>query len=107
MNTWPPRRAARALASTLPAAAFAMLAACAVGPGGPYGGDDYVGGYYEPVGYDYGGWGGGYGYRVGPARGGERGGGPGPHAFRPAPASRPTPSIPSRGGGGRGGGGHR
>lgn len=27
----------------------------------------YAGGYYEPWGYDYGGWGGGY--RVGPPRG--------------------------------------
>ena len=58
----------------------------------PYG---YVGGGYEPYGYDYGGWGGAY--RVGPPRGGPRGGGGGGHA----------PSIPSapRGGGG-GHGGH-
>jgi hypothetical protein len=57
----------------------------------------YVGGYYEPYGYDYGGWGGGY--RVGPGWGGDRraghpGGGHSPGSYRPAPASRPTPSIP-------------
>ena len=53
----------------------------------------YVGGGYEPYGYDYGGWGGAY--RVSRARGGLRGGGGGRHA----------PSIPSapRGGGGHGG----
>jgi len=57
----------------------------------------YVGGFYEPWGYDYGGWGGGY--RVGPPRyhGGAGVGGAG-HGGRGAP------SIPS---GPRGGGGHR
>lgn len=56
----------------------------------------YVGGFYEPWGYDYGGW--GRGYRVGPPRGGFVGGGRGGHA----------PSIPQGPrGGGHGGGGHR
>jgi hypothetical protein len=53
--------------------------------------------YYEPYGSYYGGW--GPGYRVGPSRGGsfhpDRGAGrPMPRAYRPAPASRPMPSIP-------------
>jgi hypothetical protein len=84
---------------------FALLAACAVGVDGPYGGgayggDGYAGAYYEPFGYDYGGWGGGY--HVGPARGGERGRAPESHSYRSAPAGHATPSIPSRGGrGGR------
>lgn len=58
-------------------------------------------GFYEPYGYAYGGW--GPGYYVGPGRGGERRGAPGrTHNYRPAPASRPSPSLPShsRGGGG-------
>jgi hypothetical protein len=68
---------------------------CAV-TGGGYG---YEGpGYYEPSGVAYGGW--GPGYFVGPVRGdhpqGGRGDRPPPHAYRPAPASRPMPSIPSR-----------
>jgi hypothetical protein len=65
-----------------------IMSACAVGVGygGPVG---YVGGVYEPYGYDYGGWGGRY--HVGPPRGGPRGGG----------AVRGAPSIPRapRGGG--------
>jgi hypothetical protein len=50
--------------------ALLVLTACVVGG---YGGDDgvgYVGGVYEPGGYEYGGW--GPGYRVGPPRGGAR-----------------------------------
>jgi hypothetical protein len=87
--------------------ALTMLVACvgvAVDGGGEVG---YVGGYYEPYGYEYGGW--GRDYHVGPARGGERGndrggarggehgGGP-THApaYRPAPAGRSAPSIPGR-----------
>jgi hypothetical protein len=66
-------------------AALGILAGCLVGPGGY---DDsvgvgYVGGYYAPGGYEYGGW--GHGYRVAPPRGGRpegRGG-------------RAAPSIPS------------
>ena len=59
----------------------------------------YVGGYYEPSGYEYGGWGGGY--HVGPGRGGDRRGDHPSHSYRPAPASRRTPSIPSRSRGSR------
>jgi hypothetical protein len=76
-------------------AALLALAGCLVG-GGYGGGVDvgYAGGFYEPGGYEYGGW--GPGYRVGPPRGGrvDRGGG------RPG---RAAPSIPhgARGGGGR------
>lgn len=68
-----------------------MSACVGVGYGGSVG---YVGGVYEPGGYDYGGWGGAY--RVGPPRGGPRGGGGG---------GRHAPSIPNapRGGGGHGG----
>jgi hypothetical protein len=78
-----------------------------VGMGYEDGGPEYVGGFYEPYGYDYGGW--GRGYRVGPPRGGERGPGPdhgggrdhgpGPgagHPYRAAPAGRPMPSMPGR-----------
>jgi hypothetical protein len=88
-----------------PATAFAiglftvLLFGC-VAPGG-YGGGVAVGAdYYEPFGVDYGGW--GPGYQVAPFRGGYRrpgfvGGGRAPqHTYRPAPASRPMPSIPSR-----------
>jgi len=77
-----------------------MLAGCvAAGYDGDGGvGVGYVGGFYEPWGYDYGGW--GPGYRVGPPhyRGGVAGGGGG-HG------GRGVPSIPhgARGGGG----GHR
>jgi hypothetical protein len=73
------------------------ISAC-VGPG--YDGDvgvGYVGGYYEPGGYTYGGW--ARGYRVGPPRGGASG-----------PRGHGAPSIPhgSRSGGGaHGGGRHR
>jgi hypothetical protein len=76
----------------------------------------YSSGYYEPYGYDYGGWGGGY--YVAPGRPGfdhrrdDHGGGDhhfghgGGHApaYRPAPPGRGAPSLPH---GGRGGGGHR
>ena len=77
--------------------AITGLTACvAVGYDGEYGGADvgYIGGIYEPGGYEYGGW--GRGYRVGPPRGGiHREGG------------RAAPSIPrgGRGGGARAGGG--
>jgi hypothetical protein len=86
------------------ALALTLLNACAVEGVGVDGavGVGYDAGYYEPYGYEYGGW--GPGYRVGPGRGGDRRGGH-PGAYRPAPASRPTPSIPNRpraGGGPRG-----
>jgi hypothetical protein len=85
---------------------IALLAAAALGAcvaGGGYDGDvgvgvgvGYVGDYYEPCCYGYGGW--GPGYRVGPPRfrGGDHGPGPG----------RSAPSIPSHSRGGGGGGGH-
>jgi hypothetical protein len=66
-----------------------VLCACTATGGG------YYGGVYEPSGSDYGGW--GPGYHVAPARGGERRGErSSPHAYRPQPYSRPTPSIPTR-----------
>jgi hypothetical protein len=84
----------RWMATALGALALAMLYACAVDGVGvdTTVGVGYVGGYYEPYGYEYGGWGGGY--RVGPGRGGDRRGDHPSHSYRPAPASRPTPSIP-------------
>jgi hypothetical protein len=77
-----------------------VLSSCAVTGVGVEGtvGYGYDAGYYEPWGYDYGGW--GHGYRVGPGRGGDRRGGGDPRGehpsrpYRPAPESRPTPSIP-------------
>jgi squid-like protein/heterogeneous nuclear ribonucleoprotein A1/A3 len=119
----------RGMAACLGAVALAMLSACevtGVGVDGSVGVVGYDGGYYEPYGYEYGGW--GPGYRVGPGRGGDRRhegggdrhqdgggdrhqdgggdrhqgggdrhqGGGASHSYRPAPASRPTPSIPNR-----------
>jgi hypothetical protein len=84
------------------ALALTLLYACevtGVGVGGSVGVVGYDAGYYEPYGYEYGGWGGGY--RVGPGRGGDRRGEHPSHSYRPAPASRPTPSIPSRSRGSR------
>jgi hypothetical protein len=77
----------------LGACALTLLNACEVTGVGVEGtvGVGYDAGYYEPYGYDYGGW--GPGYLVGPGRGGDRRGDH-PHSYRPAPASRPTPSIP-------------
>jgi hypothetical protein len=80
-----------------------VLGSCAVTGVGVEGtagyGYGYDAGYYEPWGYDYGGW--GHGYSVGPGRGGDRrgggdrsGGGHPSRPYRPAPESRPTPSIP-------------
>jgi hypothetical protein len=65
-----------------------------VGVGGSVEVGGYDGGYYEPGGHEYGGWGGGY--QVGPAlnsaRGQERPGRP----YRAAAPSRRMPSLPSR-----------
>jgi len=78
----------------------ALLPGCAgpgYGDGGGYGYGGYDVDYYEVDGGaygDYGGW--GHGYRGGPPRRGDARGGGAQHAFHPAPASRPTPSIPSR-----------
>jgi len=69
-------------------------------------GDRYVSGsvsygvdFYEPYGRDYGGW--GPGYLVGPPRTGDRHfdarhESPTRHSYRPAPRTRPMPSIPTR-----------
>ena len=98
----------RCMAIALGAFALTMLYACAVDGVGvdTTVGVGYVGGYYEPYGYESGGWGGGY--RVGPGRccdhrddhhdrPVDRGhvGGRAP-AYHPAPAGRPAPSIPGR-----------
>jgi len=79
--------------------ALVTLAACTVT------GEGYVGGYYEPPGYEYGAW--QPHYYVAPPRGGEHRGdrdehrpepqkAPAPRAYRPAPPSRSAPSIPTR-----------
>jgi hypothetical protein len=84
MNIVPRRWGVSALGLVL----LTVLSACTVTGGG------YVGGVYEPYGNDYGGW--GPGYHVAPSRRGERR--PeqsAPHAYRPAPRSRPAPSIPT------------
>jgi hypothetical protein len=84
-----------------------LLFGCFV-PGGGYGYDDgggIGGAYYEPFGFDYGGW--GPDYQVAPYRGGDHrpanGGGHAARAYRSAPASHSMPSIPShsRSGGSR------
>ena len=80
----------------------ALLSGCILPPGGGYGYDDgggYGAAYYEPFGFDYGGW--GHGYQVAPFRGGEHrqtagGGHTAVRAFKPAAASHSAPSIPSR-----------
>ena len=101
MNQTPARKFSRMFRSgRLGIFAAVMLTGCVAAgyDDGDVGvGVGYVGGFYEPWGYDYGGWGGGY--RVGPPH--YRGGaGPGGHG-----GGRGAPSIPSgpRGGGG----GHR
>jgi hypothetical protein len=95
----------RLMASGLGAMAALLLCSCAVTGVGVEGSVGYAGGYYEPYGYDYGGW--GAGYRVGPGRccdhrdehrdhpvdRGHVGRAP---AYRPAPAGRSAPSIPGR-----------
>lgn len=100
-------RAWGAIAAAALCATLGMLGACAVsGPGydSGYAGVDvgYVGGYYEPWGYDYGGWGGRY--HVGPPAGGhwhDGGGHPG-GGGRPVGGGHggggghPAPSIPGR-----------
>jgi hypothetical protein len=84
------------------------LFGCAVTGVGVEGSVGYDGGYYEPYGYDYGGW--GLGYRVGPGRRDDRrddrhddhhdhpavGRGGRAPAYHPAPAGRSAPSIPGR-----------
>ena len=92
------------VASGLIVMLLAAIQGCAdYGAGAGYGyGEGYGVGFYEPYGYYYGGWDGGY--RVGPWREGHghdrgEGGGHGGH--------RPMPSIPTRGPSGHFGGGRR
>jgi len=88
----------RWMAAAFGALVLTVLCACEVTGVGVDGsvGVGYAAGYYEPYGYEYGGW--GPGYHVGPGRGGDHR--PDPprqsHTYRSAPASRPTPSIPNR-----------
>ena len=91
----------KCMAVGMGALALTLLYACEVTGVGVDGsvGVGYDAGYYEPYGYEYGGWGGGY--HVGPGRGGDRRGDHPSHSYRPAPASRRTPSIPSRSRGSR------
>jgi hypothetical protein len=103
-----PRRALPSRLALMAAIALPLLQACAVTADG-YGGDvGYVGGFYEPYGYEYGGW--GPDYRVGPPRGGDwgghggDGGDHGGHGGGGGGGGHGAPSIP---GGSRGGGGHR
>jgi hypothetical protein len=98
----------RALAAAVAALTLTGLYSCAVTGVGVEGdvGVGYAGDYYEPYGYEYGGWGGRY--HVGPGRGfdhrddhrDDHHGGHAP-AYRPAPSGRSAPSLPhgSRGGG--------
>jgi hypothetical protein len=85
-----------------------LLGACEVTGVGVSGdvGLGYSAGYYEPYGYDYGGWGGRY--RVSPSRGPREGGhhfdrGGRAPGYRPAPGGHPAPSLP-HGGPSHGGG---
>jgi hypothetical protein len=89
----------------LAAVSIALMSGCvAPYPGYGYGNVAVGADYYEPYGFDYGGW--GPGYYVGPGRRGGFARGGGPHAFRGAPAGRRMPSLPGGRGGGRGGRGH-
>jgi hypothetical protein len=88
---------ARGTIALMGALAVVAFSGCAVDGVSGEVGVGYVGGYYEPYGYDYGGW--GPGYAVGPYRDGhggysrDRGHAP---AFHPAPQGHAMPSIPSR-----------
>lgn len=89
------------------AALFLALGGCVAVGDGYYGDDGYYGGttvgysagFYEPFGYDYGGW--HPGYRVGPPRGrydhpARLDSHPTNLAYHPALPSRSVPSIPTR-----------
>lgn len=102
MKTLVNRRSLRGLM----VASFAAVAACVAAGGYDRGASvGYGVDFYEPYGYDYGGW--GPGYRVGPPRRESDRGGRGeargrdeghaaPHpAYRPAPPSRSMPSLPT------------
>lgn len=86
----------RWMVSALGLLLFAALCGCLVADRGYDSGVGvgYVGGYYEPYGRDYGGW--GHGYQVAPPRDVVvvRPMQTSPHSYRPAPKSRPIPSIP-------------
>jgi hypothetical protein len=91
----------RTLRAALAIAVVVVLQSCVAGGGAYYeGGAVDVGygvDYYEPWGYEYGGW--GPGYWVGPGRRGYHrpdGGGRAAPAYRAAPPSRSMPSIPGR-----------
>jgi hypothetical protein len=73
--------------SALGTLALTSLTACLVGGYDGGGAVGYVGGVYEPGGYEYGGW--GPGYHVGPPRGDERA----PHGGAPH-GGAPPPPIP-------------
>ncbi len=107
MSDW--TRSGAFAASLLVLLAFGACTGVGVGVGYEGGYDYYDGGFYEPYGYDYGGW--GPGYRVGPpGRGYRGGGGPGPgpggrhgvgphgggHPYHSPPAGRSMPSMPGR-----------
>jgi hypothetical protein len=92
------------LACAFGIAVLTVLQACVAG-GGYYNGGGaevaYGADFYEPYGYEYGGW--GPSYWVGPPRNGDHRPdyghdhpGARPPAYRPAAPSRPMPSIPSR-----------
>ncbi len=105
MSTHEPRVLAL---SVLPQLLLALLlvgfsTGCVVPGGDTSVGVSYGVDYYEPYGYDYGGW--GPGYRVGPPprRGWQhdrhdfhRDPAPRPHTFRPPSPSHSMPSIPDR-----------
>jgi hypothetical protein len=89
------------LRAALAIAIVALLQSCVAGGGAYYDGGavdvGYGVDYYEPYGYEYGGW--GPGYWVGPGRRGYHrpdGGGRAAPAYRPAAPSRSMPSIPGR-----------
>jgi len=92
----------RSLTGVLGILVLTLLQGCVVGGGGYYDGGGaevtYGADFYEPYGYEYGGW--GPGYRVGPPRGGDHrpdhSGARAPPAYRPAAPSRSMPSIPNR-----------
>jgi hypothetical protein len=93
----------RVLIGVLASSAVPALSGCVgVGVGYEGGGAAYDGGFYEPYGYEYGGW--GPGYRVGPP-GRDFRGGPGPrpgfhdgggHPYHAPPAGHAMPSMPGR-----------
>ena len=90
--------ARRSLRTAFIGVALLLLAACVAGGAAYYGGGvdvSYGADFYEPWGYEYGGW--GPGYWVGPPRHGwgwhhHNDGRPPPYH----PVERPAPSLPNR-----------